>query len=263
MSASLWGGAIELIAVVLGVLIALWLNNWNDARKERRRERAYLRSLLDDDVQADRESLARNITFCAGTAAAAASVLRIVRGEDVQPPPRNALLRRLKRAGTMYPFRPTTTTLRELSGGGGLTVFSDREVLRSLLRYHAEAEITKDFSALAIHHIWYRYYEALDEVIDPVLEPQLSLDAWAQLREGDGANVRPDSEAALPDMGVYIPEDGLRLYRLRGNTGLERALANVWNAAIVYRESMRDLRRVADRWWEDLNQVLADDRRAS
>lgn len=38
----------EIILVVIGILIALQINNWNEFRKERKREEMYLNSLKSD-----------------------------------------------------------------------------------------------------------------------------------------------------------------------------------------------------------------------
>jgi len=113
-----------------------------------------------------------------------------------------------------------------LSGGGGLTLISDRRLLRSALDYYSAADtVATDYSQLAIHHIWYRYYDALIEAADPVLQPQLSMDAFVQMRSGDGLAIPATSEGPLPDIGIPIPEDAAQLDYLRGNERLEQALA--------------------------------------
>ena len=38
----------EIVLVVIGILIALQINNWNDARKDRARELSYLHNIRDD-----------------------------------------------------------------------------------------------------------------------------------------------------------------------------------------------------------------------
>lgn len=236
--------AVEFAAVVLGILAALWVNNWNQARKDRQQEHSYLRSLRDD-VESDRAALAQYITFADGTASAAATLLRIVRGQDVAALPRETLLRQLKRAGMMYPFRPADTTFQELSGGGGLRLISDRGLLRQAIDYYAAAALPRELMALAIRRIWYDYYDALVTAIDPALVPVISLDVFDSLRRGFEDSTEDGEGEPLPDVGVVASTATIE--SIRGNARFECALALVLDIAIVVRESMADLLGSADR----------------
>ena len=66
----LFTAVVELVAVVVGILVALWVNNWNQLRIRRQHEAAYLESLRAD-LHADVESLKQGIAFADGTAEAA------------------------------------------------------------------------------------------------------------------------------------------------------------------------------------------------
>jgi hypothetical protein len=46
----------EIVLVVLGILIAIQINNWNEIRKDRNQERVYLERVLLD-LELDHESL--------------------------------------------------------------------------------------------------------------------------------------------------------------------------------------------------------------
>ncbi len=50
----------EIILVVIGILIALQINNWNEFRKERKREKMYLEA-LQKDLQESQSELKRVI----------------------------------------------------------------------------------------------------------------------------------------------------------------------------------------------------------
>jgi len=47
----------EILLVVIGILIALQINNWNEERLERKLEREYLASMLND-LREDRQGIA-------------------------------------------------------------------------------------------------------------------------------------------------------------------------------------------------------------
>jgi hypothetical protein len=242
--------AVEFAAVVLGVLIALWVNSWNGRRNDRQREQNYLRSLRDD-IESDRIALAQYIAFADGTAAAAAALLRIVRGQDDAALPRETLLRQLKRAGMLYPFRLTDTTFQELSGGGGLRLISDRGLLRQAIDYYAAFALPRELVALAIRRIWHDYYDALVTAIDPPLIPVISLDVFNTLLRGSDDATENDQARPLPDVGV-VPSTATT-ESIRGNVQFERALAIVLDSAIVVRESMTDLLASADRLYAALD----------
>jgi hypothetical protein len=230
---------VELVAVVLGILLALWVNNWNERRKQRGLERGYLLSLRDD-LDDDQAALAQIVAFADGVASTATSLLRFIRGDHKEKPSRNVLLRELKRAGTIMTFRPTNTTFRELSGGGGLSLISDRALLRSMISYYAATEETKDLVALAVRRIWYDYYDALARAMDPVLIPQISLDIFALIRGDENfgsATTLPDTP--LPDLDVTLSYEALE--SLHENPDFERALALVLDTSIVIREWMTGL----------------------
>jgi hypothetical protein len=239
------GAAVEFAAVVLGILVALWLNDWNEARKDRHQEINYLRSLRDD-LESDRAALTQYIGFADGTASAAASLLRVVREEEeVTRASPETLLRQLKRAGMMYPFHPTSTTFQELSGGGGLRLISDRKVLRQAIDYYSAAALPSALVELAIRRIWHEYYDALVRAVDPALVPAISLDVFDSLRGRVQGRPEEDDLRSLPDVGVVSSTRTVE--SIRGNVELERALALVLDSAIVVRESMSDLLATAGR----------------
>lgn len=124
------GTLVEIVELVVGILAALWVNNWNQRRLDGRKGHTYIESLRGD-VAKDVETLRGQIEFADGTAEAARALLHMLR-RQAELADGNNLLRLLKRAGTMYPFRPTKTTFQELSGGGNLSLVEDRELERAL-----------------------------------------------------------------------------------------------------------------------------------
>jgi hypothetical protein len=242
---------VEVVAVVVGILVALWVNNWNQRRLDRRKAQAYIESLRAD-VSADVSNLEYQIGFADGTARAAQSLLQMFRGETALPDA-NTLLRLLKRAGTMYPFRPTKTTFQELSGGGDLSLIDDRELLRAAIAYYGAARFPEEATALAIRRIWFEYYDALSKAIDPTLIPSMTLDVFAILREGGSlspADSTPDR--ALPSLG--LEQSDFDPQTLLDAEDLDRALAMVLDSAVLVREALKDLHGLA----ADLLEHLSD-----
>lgn len=232
----------ELVAVVVGILVALWVNNWNQRRLDRRKAASYIESLRAD-IASDVEMLGHQAEYAEGTAQAAISLLGVIRGEAAPPDP-NTLLRTLKRAGMMYPFRPTKTTYQELSGGGNLSIVEDRELLRAVIQYYAATDFAQEAAALAIRRIWFEYYDALARSIDPTLIPSLTLDVFHLMREGESlAPAEAWAERPLPSLGLnkrsFDPD------ALRDAEDIERALAMVLDSSVLVREALTNLRATA------------------
>lgn len=241
----------EVVALVVGILVALWVNNWNQRRLDRRRAHSYIASLRVD-VASDVEALEHQVEYAEGTAEAAKSLLRAIRGEAALPDA-NTTLRMLKRAGTMYPFRPTKTTYQELAGGGNLSIIEDRELLRAVISYYGATDFAQEASALAIRRIWLEYYDALARSIDPTLIPSMTLDIIHLIREGGPLSPsEATSDRALPSLDLrqrhFDPS------ALRNAEDLERALAMVLDSSVFVRETLRDLRMAAEGLLEVLDQ---------
>jgi len=50
----------EVILVVIGILTALQISNWSDARKEREKERVYLQA-IKEDLEKEKESIEKMV----------------------------------------------------------------------------------------------------------------------------------------------------------------------------------------------------------
>jgi hypothetical protein len=129
--------ALDLVIVVLGVFIGLQVNNWNEARNERARERTYLERLLVD-FDANVKTLE---TYVEGrrrdgqTLANLAVALR----DGSNPPTEDALQRPLCRWGAAPLPDLRQGTYNELVSSGGLSGLRDERV-RILLADYSAAE---------------------------------------------------------------------------------------------------------------------------
>lgn len=129
--------SIDLVIVVLGVFIGLQVNNWNEARNERARERTYLERLLVDfdsnvktlDAYVDgRRQDARVLTR-----------LAIALRDGTSPPTEEELQRPLCRWGAAPLPDLRQGTYNELVSSGGLSVLRDNKI-RVLLADYSAAE---------------------------------------------------------------------------------------------------------------------------
>jgi hypothetical protein len=128
---------IDLVIVVLGVFIGLQVNNWNEARTERARERTYLERLLID-FDANVKTLQTYVDGRRDDAQTLASLAVALQGGG-NSPTEEALQRPLCRWGAAPLPDLRQGTYNELVSSGGLSVLRDEKV-RTLLADYSAAE---------------------------------------------------------------------------------------------------------------------------
>jgi hypothetical protein len=119
----------EIVLVVIGILIALQINNWNEQRKESAEEQKILKSILSGFVFNKAEIL-QNITETELTVQGTANMLRCFRVEaDLDEFKADSLLRHMYAYST---FHPSDGALNDLINSGRLNIIKN-DVLRDRL----------------------------------------------------------------------------------------------------------------------------------
>lgn len=131
----------EIVLVVVGILIALQINNWNELRKERNREDKFLMS-LKADLMVDLESLDNAIALRTAKVVCANLLLR---------PQEIDTRSEVRRADSLIAgllgwirFVPRTNTLDELISTGNLNIIGNESIktmLLALREKHQEEDI--------------------------------------------------------------------------------------------------------------------------
>ncbi|WP_445384076.1 DUF6090 family protein [Robiginitalea sp. IMCC44478] len=120
----------EIVLVVIGILIALQINNTNEARKERAKEIHYL-SNLKSDLQTTIEELDRYIEVRNGSIQAAEQIIAHIEGkpiEDIED--FNALGLPIY---NWQKFYQNNNTFQELVNSGNLALISNDSIMNTLL----------------------------------------------------------------------------------------------------------------------------------
>ena len=129
--------AVDLVIVVLGVFIGLQVNNWNEARNERARERTYLERLRVD-FDANVKTLETYVDGRRRDGQILANLAVALR-DGGNPPTDQALQKPLCRWGAAPLPDLRQGTYNELVSSGGLSILRD-EKLRILLADYSAAE---------------------------------------------------------------------------------------------------------------------------
>ncbi len=127
---------IELVLVIAGVLIALQVNNWNEARQDRERGLVYL-SRIESDLAKDIGGLAARIDYwkqVGGHGERALASIDAERSSGFDP---GAALVAFMHASQANSYTATDTTHAELKSAGELTLIRDAALRADLSDYYA------------------------------------------------------------------------------------------------------------------------------
>ena len=125
----------EIVLVVIGILIALQINNWNEARKEHRLEHGYYCKLLED-VEQDISQIHLQITRTEERLAASNEMLRLLQLDN--PPVDEVLKQNLGAISLItYTFRPNLAAYEDLKSSGNLIILRDEAVKKQVIEYYS------------------------------------------------------------------------------------------------------------------------------
>lgn len=128
----------EIVLVVIGILIALGINNWNQDRKDRIKEGNYV-ELLIRDLSSDAVSLNELIGLSDQSVAAKNLVLAYQEGSIDRPDSLSTHFIRATFNG-ITSFVPNTSAIREIQSAGGLALLKNDAVREQILRLYNEYE---------------------------------------------------------------------------------------------------------------------------
>ena len=125
----------EIVLVVIGILIALQINNWNEYRKERFKEKAYL-ARLKEDLTFDKKVIERNKYFYQDVFVAGSLVLSHAEGENNIAASNWHILTAYFHASQIWPMLMRSSTFEELKSSGELSLIRNIVLRNRLPFYH-------------------------------------------------------------------------------------------------------------------------------
>lgn len=120
----------EIILVVIGILIALQINNLNEAKKTRAQEVAYLKN-IKNDLEVTNAEIDQYVTSRAQRASAASSVVEHYNGKPVTD--WNEFNKHTIDVYTWQRFYQTDNTFQELMNSGNFAIISNDSIKNELL----------------------------------------------------------------------------------------------------------------------------------
>lgn len=142
---------LDFFIVVVGILIAFQITNWNEASKATSREEVILEQLhleFTGVVEGMKQAKQQNEESLEATR----NVLRAIQ-EGVKPKDDTEFLKIIRRAGglNMGPAEPTT--LVELLSSGSLSDLSSPEIRKALIQYHANVDTFQTYADIVLQRV--------------------------------------------------------------------------------------------------------------
>ena len=157
----------EIVLVVVGILIALSINNWNERRKEKIAACNYFENLLID-LKADYKMLtdfnSRNDFF----EQEGFYLLNFLENELVEIDSVR-LVKALLLSSYGPDYIPVSTTYDELIYSGDIKLLKDSDLKRRLDDYYMKDAWMGNFNDRIRHTMWYDYQDELLTVVNPLL----------------------------------------------------------------------------------------------
>jgi len=229
----------EIVLVVIGILIALQVNNWNQKRIEMERIQAYARSLIQD-LQSDIEMLGES-QFQAEKKYHSIARLRTY----VQETPIEALSNTdlwLQVYDIMYrPYIWSRSTLNELKSSGGMRYIANADLEKKLVAYEAFSyHLDEDFAydrsnaenanavMMQVLNLNSPYFSKIQEMeSDRFNDPTLDIYATSIYTDSKAADLPLVSyDPALINQFVNVFINIQAEYRIRGLNEMPRIIEN-------------------------------------
>ncbi len=138
--------AIELVIVVLGVFIGLQVNNWNDARRDRVCELAYLQGIaadLDESIV----SIQKSIGYSNDRIALDELLIKAATDPGVVHAHPGRFMYAVTRGGYTYTPSIRGDTFETIKSTGGLVVIRDQQLVGDLMKFYATVQGQSQWNA--------------------------------------------------------------------------------------------------------------------
>ncbi len=137
----------EFFIVVLGVLVALWIENWNSDRKDHILEREYVSSLISD-LELDDASIQDAMQFAEYVANNGRSVLKSIEDRQITATPEDFVRSVNLTSYLRYPTY-SRTTINDLMATGNLRLLRSEEVRDSIATYYSAIDYNTQWNESA------------------------------------------------------------------------------------------------------------------
>lgn len=131
----------EIVLVVIGILIAFQLNNWNEHQKQLKLENEYYCRLLED-VMLDQEQFKGLLILAQDRLTSSNQAVRLLLKSDVNKLEIGTQIFLATKA-IYSDFQPNNSAYEDLKSGANLNIISDKSIIKALNQYFNKVEELK------------------------------------------------------------------------------------------------------------------------
>lgn len=131
----------EIVLVVIGILIALQLNEWNAHRKQIKLEKEYYCRLLDD-IRLDKEQTQNLLQLAEERLVASNQSVRLLLKNNSEKTEIGTQIS-LSTKAIYSDFEPNNSAYEDLKSGANLNIISDKSIIKALNHYFNRVEELK------------------------------------------------------------------------------------------------------------------------
>ncbi len=186
----------EIILVVIGILIALQVNNWNIDKTDKKRELKYLTNIVLD-LKKDIKSLNDLMEFRKNRLIGDQKIIDHMNGIPVDN--LNELAKNIVNSMMERNFTPNNTTFLELSNSGNLNLISNDSIKFLLL----ELEELYKTNKLSIEHETFDYREYISKSANRNIDVDLLIPVYMGLKTIEEQKITLDSFKDLLNIREY------------------------------------------------------------
>jgi len=176
----------EIVLVVIGILIALQINNWNEERKDRRLEKEYI-ARLKGEMLKNLESSTDQILYSSFQIGNVDKLLRALSGDTVYSNP-EPLAVAIEHVGWLNSVPYVNDVWNELINNGNIRLLKNDSLRDNLTTFHSQMIVV-----LNNHEEWYSnnlgYRRLAGDILDPQIREQIALNLEPIKYEGHLTNL--------------------------------------------------------------------------
>ena len=162
----------EIVLVMIGILLALQVNNWNEERKDRRLEKEYI-ARLKGEMLKNLEGSTNQILYSSFQVANVDKLLSALSGDTVYSNP-EPLAVAIEHVGWLNPVQYVNDVWNELINNGNIRLLKNDSLRDNLTSYHSKVLVV-----LNNNEEWHSnnlgYRRLAGDILDPQIREQIAL----------------------------------------------------------------------------------------
>ncbi len=196
----IWYAVGEILLVMIGILLALQVNNWNEIRKENNREQSYLLR-LNENLRDDLQRIEGRIEFFKQIRNYGLESLYFL--EEGKTPDQDNwdIVLALFQSSQIWPMILSSSTYEELKSAGELSLIENEELRAKMAQYYGE-QINQYENTMGMHP---KYRELIRGVI-PLNIQEIIWEKCHEITELDWQVLKSCESDAEPEILIQVLE---------------------------------------------------------